>query len=90
MLAMSLLAFLHWMLARAAAHSKGFARLVEGHAAILGESGTVFERQMRRHNISDMDLQEALRKEGLADAAKTRQITLEPSGVITVLKAKST
>lgn len=87
MLAMILLAFLHWMLARAAAHSQHFASLVEGRAAILGQSGAVFEQAMRRHNISATDLQEALRKEGVADVTATRQITLEPSGVITVITA---
>lgn len=87
MLAMILLAFLHWLLARMAARSPRFAHLVEGSPAILGQSGTVFEQQLQRHNISETDLHEALRKEGVADAAKTRQITLEPSGLITVLKA---
>lgn len=84
---MILLAFLHWLLARSCAHWRGFARLVEGSAAILGQAGAVSERQMLRHNISETDLQEALRKESVADAAKTRQITLEPSGVITVITA---
>jgi uncharacterized membrane protein YcaP (DUF421 family) len=87
MLAMILIASLHWMLARMAAHSPGFARVIEGGAAVLGKSGIVFEGQLRQHNISNTDIQEALRKEGVADAAKTSQITLEPSGVITVLKA---
>ena len=87
MLAMMLLAFLHWMLARMAARSRRFARLVEGGAAILGQSGAVFADEMVRHNISETDLEEALRKEGLADAGRARQITLEPSGVITVLTA---
>jgi uncharacterized membrane protein YcaP (DUF421 family) len=87
MLAMTLLAFLHWVLARMAARSQRFARLVEGSAAILGQSGAVFEGELRRHNISETDMQEALRKEGVTDVAKARQITLEPSGVITVLTA---
>jgi uncharacterized membrane protein YcaP (DUF421 family) len=87
MLAMILLAFMHWLLARTAARYKGFAQVIEGMPAILGQAGAVFERQLLRHNISDTDMQEALRKEGVADAAKTRQITLEPSGTITVLTA---
>jgi uncharacterized membrane protein YcaP (DUF421 family) len=87
MLAMILLAFMHWLLARSAARSAWFARLIEGGAVILGHSGTVSEQQLRRHNISATDLREALRKEGVADAAKTCQITLEPSGNITVLTA---
>ncbi len=87
MLAMILVALLHWLLARSSAYSERFARIVEGGAAILGKSGAVFERQLLQHNISATDMEEALRKEGVADAANTSQITLEPSGVITVLKA---
>jgi hypothetical protein len=32
-------------------------------------------------------MNEALRKEGVPDAARTRQVTLEPSGTITALTA---
>jgi uncharacterized membrane protein YcaP (DUF421 family) len=87
MLAMILVVLLHWLLARSAAYSQRFARIIEGGVAILGKSGVVFDGQLRQHNISETDIQEALRKQGVADAANTSQITLEPSGVITVLKA---
>jgi uncharacterized membrane protein YcaP (DUF421 family) len=85
MLAMILLALLHWLLASLAARAPRFAHLVEGKAAVLGQSGAVSQPQLRAHNISAADLHEALRKEGVDEVAKTRQITLEPSGVITVL-----
>ena len=87
MLAMILLASLHWLLARTATRYQRFAHLIEGSAAILGRSGAVFEQELRHHNISATDFEEALRKEGVAHAAETRQITLEPSGTITVLTA---
>jgi len=87
MLAMMLLACLHWLLARTAARSERFAQLIEGGAVILGKSGTVSEQQLRLHNISATDFEEALRKEGVGSVAQTRQITLEPSGNITVLTA---
>src|SRR5690348_7497459 len=86
-LAMILLAFLHWLLARMATRSDRFAHLIEGGAVILGKSGTISAHQLRQHNISATDFQEALRKEGVEDVAHTRQITLEPSGNITVLTA---
>jgi uncharacterized membrane protein YcaP (DUF421 family) len=82
---MILIAFLHWVLARTASRSRRFAHLIEGQAAILGQAGAVFPREMRRYNISETDMHEALRKEGVADAGRTSQITLEPSGTITVL-----
>lgn len=87
LLAMILLAFLHWLLALTVARSARFARLVEGGAVVLGHSGTVLEREVRQHNISATDIEEALRKEGVAHVSETRQLTLEPSGNITVLKA---
>src|SRR5690242_1308311 len=65
MLAMILLAFMHWLLARLTTRSSRFAQFVEGGAVILGRSGTAFESDLRRHNISATDLQEALRKEGV-------------------------
>ena len=85
LLAMILIAVLHWVLARVASRSRRFAHLVEGQAAILGRSGALFPREMQRYNISETDMNEALRKEGLLYAARTRQVTLEPSGTITVL-----
>lgn len=87
LLAMALLAFLHWLLARMATRSNRLARVIEGGAVILGKSGTISERQLLQHNISATDFQEALRKGGVEDVARARQITLEPSGNITVLTA---
>ncbi|HTX04949.1 MAG TPA: YetF domain-containing protein [Steroidobacteraceae bacterium] len=87
MLALTLLVFLHWLLARGVSRSRPLARIVEGSAAVLGHSGSISQTQMRRHNISATDLEEALRKEGVAQVGDTRQITLEPSGAITVLPA---
>jgi uncharacterized membrane protein YcaP (DUF421 family) len=87
MLALTLLVFLHWLLARGVARSRSLARIVEGSAAVLGHSGSISQMQMRRHNISETDLREALRKQGVAEVGATRQITLEPSGTITVLPA---
>lgn len=87
LLAMILLAFMHWLMARAAARSSRFSHFVEGGAVVLGHSGAVLERPLRRYNISATDIQEALRKRGVADVTRTRQLTLEPSGNITVLEA---
>lgn len=87
MLAMILLVFLHGLLARLAARSPRFARLLEGGAVVLGRSGTVSASRLREHNISSVDFDEALRKEGVGDVVQTRQVTLEPSGNITVLPA---
>jgi uncharacterized membrane protein YcaP (DUF421 family) len=41
---------------------------------------------MSRHNISDADLQEALRAAGIDTTGAAKIIVLEPSGRISVLK----
>jgi uncharacterized membrane protein YcaP (DUF421 family) len=89
MLAVMLLTILHWLLARAAAYSERLARLLEGRAVIIGEAGAPLKPQMLRYNVSDTDLHEALRQNGVPEQelGKIRRITLEPSGNITVLTA---
>jgi uncharacterized membrane protein YcaP (DUF421 family) len=87
MLAVLLLTALHWILARASAHSNRFARIVEGRPVVIGEAGALLKPQMLRYNISDTDCLEALRNRGIQEVAQTRRLTLEPSGNITVLTA---
>jgi uncharacterized membrane protein YcaP (DUF421 family) len=77
---------LHWLVAQATARSPRISRLVEGRAEVLGRAGKLLHDQLLRNAISQNDVDEALRKSGLDDPAQTRQVTLEPSGQITVLK----
>jgi uncharacterized membrane protein YcaP (DUF421 family) len=78
----------HWLLSHAAARSPWLAKLVEGGMVELGKSGAVERSRMTAHAISQADLDEALRQQGVAHISDTRLITLEPSGKITILKAK--
>ena len=87
MAATTLLLALHWLLARAAAHSTRLSRLLEGHAIPLGRRGTVHAAALRRHGVSGADIEQALRAAGLESASGTRLVVLEPSGKISVLRA---
>jgi uncharacterized membrane protein YcaP (DUF421 family) len=84
--ATTLLMFLHWLLAQAAARSPAMSRLFEGRARVLGRNGQVEHRRDLRTAISDADLEEALRQAGVERADQTRLLVLEPSGKISVLK----
>jgi len=86
LVASTLLMFLHWMLAQAAAHWPLVSRLVEGRARELGRDGRITHRKDLRVAISDADLAEALRQAGVERAEDTRLVMLEPSGKISVLK----
>ena len=86
--ATTLLMALHWLLAHAAARSSRLSRLVEGPAIELARGGTPEPSTLARAAVSEGDLGEALRQAGVERAADARLITLEPSGKITVLKAR--
>ena len=76
---------LHWLLANAAARWQGVARVLEGRSIELARDGQVDEAARKRHSVSRTDFDEALRRSGIGRVDKTRQVTLEPSGRITVI-----
>ena len=80
------LVLLHWVFAYAAARSRGFSRLVEGFHVDLGKNGELDRKAVRRWAVSEADINEALRQEGLEDVSQTRALILEPSGKISILK----
>lgn len=84
----TLLVGLHWVLARAAATSPTWSRLLEGTAVRLATNGKLDAAQMVRQGMSRADLDEALRGAGLQSERTTEAIVLEPSGKISVLKGK--
>jgi len=85
--ATTFLMVLHWILAQAAARSPRLASMLEGTPIELGRGGLVDQATMRRHSVSQRDLDEALRQSNLEEVGNTRRVTLEPSGKITVLKS---
>ena len=84
--ATTVLMVLHWLLAQAAARSAWLAGILEGAPIELGRGGSVARAAMRRHSVSHLDLDKALRQSSVEDVSKTRRVVLEPSGKINVLK----
>lgn len=84
--ATTLLMALHWTLARVAARSPAWSRLLEGRPIRLADRGQADPESLRRHAVSPASLDQALRSAGIEDLADTRSIVLEPSGRISVLK----
>lgn len=91
MAAAALLCLLHWLLAQGVARSPRFSRLVEGKAVALVEQGQINWAACKAHMISQADLAEALRQDGLAIEAleDVNRVTLEPSGHITLIKCEA-
>lgn len=74
-------------MAQAATRSPVLSRILEGRPIRIAENGMADRSLLRRHAISNGDLNEALRQSGVESVMATRLITLEPSGKITVMKA---
>ena len=79
---------LHSVLVHAVARSAWLSRLLEGKAIDLARDWNRNEANLLHRAVSEVDLHEALRQSGVEDIAQTRRVVLEPSGKITVLKAK--
>jgi len=89
MLAAAIMAFLHVMLAHGVARSGRLARVFEGAAVTLVDHGQIDQAVRKRNKISDADLREALRQEGVDGEAhldNVKSVTLEPSGKLSVIK----
>src|SRR5580698_8301801 len=65
MVAAAVVAILHVGLAHWVAHSSRVAHLIEGRAAILVDHGCIDHHARKRNKISEADLREALRQQGV-------------------------
>ena len=86
LVATTLMLLLHALAARAAARWPIVSRWVEGLPVRITEDGRANPDGLRRHQVSAVDLQEALRAAGLESVAAAKAVVLEPSGKLTVLK----
>ncbi len=71
------------------ARSATFDKLVEGEAVLLVRNGQVHHRALKRNNIPETDLEEAVRRAGHATMDKVELAMLESSGEITVVPART-
>lgn len=65
--------------------SKRFERLVEGSPVLIGRDGRWFEEVLRRHRLSDLDVEKALREADCA-ASELKIAMLESDGSISIVK----
>ena len=89
MVAAAVMAILHVFLAHGVARSRWLANVFEGEAVTLIDHGRINHQARKRHKISEADLREALRQEGVDGEAHVNNIkamTLEPSGKLSVIK----
>jgi uncharacterized membrane protein YcaP (DUF421 family) len=86
--AAAVLTALHVLIASLVARNKWFSRVIEGGPIELGSKGHIDARTLSRNLISECDIHEALRAQGVEGASDTERIVLEASGAISVIKKR--
>lgn len=86
--ATSVLVALYWVTNRAAARWHRFGLLVKGRPVIIVHDGRADEAGMRKVGVSDGDLEEATRQNGVPDPAMVQTAVLERSGNISIIVSK--
>lgn len=89
MVAAAVMALLHVSLGHCVARNSRLAHIVEGSAVTLVDHGRIDHEARKRRMISESDLREALRQEGVdgeAHLENVKSVTLEPSGKLSVVK----
>lgn len=84
LVACTVLLFLHWLAAQAAARSPRLASLLEGRPVIIVRDGAVLEGARLLHGVTSADLDEALRQSNTGDVRMAGTLILEPSGKLSV------
>ncbi len=86
--AASVLLLVNWLLGRLALNSRGFERLLRGHARVLVSRGRIIEESLRAENLTHQDLTQALRESGCAAVEDCRLAVMEVDGTISVISGR--
>jgi len=89
MVGAAVLVALHWLFSGIALRSQAFGTFIKGHARTMIRDGQADRHQMRKAHITDRDLDEDLRSQGVDSAAKVREARLERSGKLSVVKQEA-
>ncbi|MGH6663293.1 MAG: DUF421 domain-containing protein [Pseudolabrys sp.] len=82
---LTLVAF-HWIISYLLCDWPWFGTLVKGHSTVLIKNGKVIRAALRDAHMSDDDLEEDLRHEGVSRVSDVAEARLERDGKLSVLK----
>ena len=82
----ALLVMVHWLLAALAYRLDWLGPLLKGEKATLMRDGEVDRKAIRSAGVTEHDLQQAVRAEGVEDMSQVHQAVLERDGTISVIK----
>ena len=78
----------HWLFSALAVRRHGFGVLIKGRPDTIVRDGKIEGATMRKAHMTERDLEEDLRDNGLRDVAKVAEARLERSGRMSVVKAE--
>ena len=84
--AVAVLIFIHFLISYFSCISTRFGGLIKGHPTVLIRDGRVDRKALRAAHMSDDDLDEDLRKEGVAVPKDVAEARLERDGKLSVLR----
>lgn len=90
LIGVSALLAVNWVVVRVLYRYPIVDRLLEGGPVELIRDGRVLRRQLEREVITEEELMEAVRKQGLRDAADVDRAVLETGGTISVVPRRPT
>jgi uncharacterized membrane protein YcaP (DUF421 family) len=79
----------HWAITAVACRSHYFGTLIKGHNVLVVENGKMLVTEMRSSHVSEHDLMEQLRLNGVEDLSAVKKAYKERSGEISVIKRES-
>jgi uncharacterized membrane protein YcaP (DUF421 family) len=82
------LIMMHWLISRVTSSSIFLSFLTKGRDTVLIRDGTIDKAALRGAHMSDDDLHEDLRQNGVASAAEVKEARLERSGKLSVIKLR--
>lgn len=83
---MAVLVAMNWLAAYASTRSRRVERLLQGGPVVLVRDGRLDRRALRRHNVPEGDVEEAMRSRGIRYLTGVHRAILEPDGSISFLR----
>jgi len=85
----AVLVAMHWLFSWIALHWHPFGELIRGKPRLMVRNGQVDDDAMRRTHLSEHDLWEDLRGQGVSKLEEVAEARLERSGRLSVIKASA-
>jgi uncharacterized membrane protein YcaP (DUF421 family) len=79
---------LHWIFSGVALHWRGFGKALKGRSTLLVRNGEVDARELKASHMTERDLWEDLRSEGISKLDEVSEARLERNGKLSVIKRR--